>query len=144
MKISALFILVAILFEKSSACVGIGDSCSKVGTECCSSSDASKNTQCLGDDNVAILRNYSCTECVTAEPWTCYDEISMPEWYGTLFITSLIMMMSLVLFFGMIMEFLKCVGVIPNPKRDRPSGHEGHDWHDDDDNLLVIVLPEEI
>ena len=147
MKIGSLFIVAlssTVLIESSSACVAIGDICSKVGEACCSSSDSAKNTQCLGDNNTVFLRNYSCTECTTADPWECYDELSEFEWYFTMTAYAIQLMVGLIFFFGMSMELLKCVGVIPNPKRNRPEDpdHVHVGPAEEDQELLVIVLPE--
>ena len=66
-----------------------------------------------------------------------------PEWYFTIFGTASILMMSFLFGVGVIVEFLKCVGIIPNPKRINPN-HDGH-GHTDNENseLLVLVMPSE-
>ena len=153
--ISALKVVVSIamlLVGESSACVAIGDPCSKTGTACCSSSDSAQNSQCIGDSNMVFLRSYTCTECANDSPRECYDTMTEPEWYFTIFATAVFIMMAFIFVFGVIMEMLKCFGVIPNPVRPRPN-HDGHD-HDEatkkdtaavteDDTskaLLVLIL----
>ena len=71
--IAATALCLALLNGSANACVATGDSCDKRGTACCASSDASKFTTCVGDQNIVFQRQYTCTECDNATPYQCYD-----------------------------------------------------------------------
>ena len=43
-KFCAVVLSLALIYSQANACVPIGSECSKVGTGCCASSDAAKNT----------------------------------------------------------------------------------------------------
>ena len=112
-----ILVFAALIAQQASGCIAIGTSCSKSGEACCASTDAAKPiAYCYGEGSNIFTRSYTCTECNSG---SCYDEISEPVWYSMIGMSALLSGTSLIFVVGMVLEFMKRLGVIPKPKIER-------------------------